>query len=211
MINWIKQLTHSSDFKQKIIKIIRKHQLGENQISSKIWIEHQDLQSERSLIDKVPKINGLFHNILISMLNLKQMRAEKMDIFKNISRCFWFVLVYLFTQHFASYFPATYEVNICFVLTFHSANKEPRRIAGLQTCTHLHDGVHRTRLLAEAAVDALGHVDVVASRPPAAVASSLCFNGDGLETGREPRTPTQILRVFTHRKYWNPNIFTERC
>lgn len=138
------------------------------------------------------------------MLNVKQMWAEKIDIFKHIWRCYWFVLVYLFTQHFASYFPATYEVNICFVLIFHSANKELRWVAGLQTYTHLHDGVHRTRLLAEAAVDALGHVDVVASRPPAAVDSSLCFNGDGLET--EPRTPTQILRVFTRRKYWNPNI-----
>lgn len=47
--------------------------------------------------------------------------------------------------------------------------------------THLYDGVHGTRLLAEATVDAFGHVDVVASRPPAAVGTSLRLNGDGLE------------------------------
>lgn len=48
-------------------------------------------------------------------------------------------------------------------------------------CTHLHDGVDRTRLLTEAAVDAFGHVDVVASRPPAAVGASLRLDGDGLD------------------------------
>lgn len=47
--------------------------------------------------------------------------------------------------------------------------------------THLHNGVNWTRLLAEAAVDAFGHVDVVTSCPPAAVGSSLCLDGDGLQ------------------------------
>lgn len=50
------------------------------------------------------------------------------------------------------------------------------------TLTHLYDGIYRTRLLTEAAVDAFGHVDVVAGRPPAAVSASLCFDGDGLYT-----------------------------
>lgn len=51
--------------------------------------------------------------------------------------------------------------------------------------SHLHNGVHRTRLLAEAAVDAFGHVDVVTGRPPAAVGTSLRLNGDGLRGGVE--------------------------
>lgn len=45
---------------------------------------------------------------------------------------------------------------------------------------YLYNGIHRAGLLTEATVDALGHVDVIASRPPAAISSSLCFNGDGL-------------------------------
>ena len=44
----------------------------------------------------------------------------------------------------------------------------------------LHDCVHRTRLLAVAAVDALGHVNVVSCRPPAAVLSLFGFDGNGL-------------------------------
>lgn len=52
---------------------------------------------------------------------------------------------------------------------------------GSQTCTHLYDGVHRTRLLTEPTVDTLGHVDVVASCPPASIRAGLCFNGDGLQ------------------------------
>lgn len=51
--------------------------------------------------------------------------------------------------------------------------------------SHLHNGVHRTRLLAEAAIDAFGHVDVVTGRPPAAVGTSLRLNGDGLRGGVE--------------------------
>mmetsp|Transcript_39253 Transcript_39253/g.93942 ORF Transcript_39253/g.93942 Transcript_39253/m.93942 type:complete len:241 (+) Transcript_39253:181-903(+) len=44
----------------------------------------------------------------------------------------------------------------------------------------LDDGVHRAGLLAEAAVDALGHVDVVARGAPRAVLTHLRLDGDGL-------------------------------
>jgi hypothetical protein len=44
----------------------------------------------------------------------------------------------------------------------------------------LHDGVHGARLLAEAAVDALGHVNVVAGRAARAVSALFGFDGDGL-------------------------------
>jgi len=44
----------------------------------------------------------------------------------------------------------------------------------------LYDSVHRTGLLTETTVDTFGHVDVIASRPPAAVTSRLRFDGDGL-------------------------------
>src|ERR1700722_4248211 len=40
------------------------------------------------------------------------------------------------------------------------------------------DGVDRAGLLAQAAIDALGHVDVVAGRPPAAVRARLGLDGD---------------------------------
>src|ERR671913_1407018 len=42
------------------------------------------------------------------------------------------------------------------------------------------DGVHRARLLAVAAVDALGHVDVVARGPAAAVGPGLALDHDAL-------------------------------
>lgn len=44
----------------------------------------------------------------------------------------------------------------------------------------LDDGVHGTRLLAEPAVDALGHVDVVPCRAPRSVRPLLCLDRDGL-------------------------------
>src|SRR5208283_1012895 len=56
------------------------------------------------------------------------------------------------------------------------------RVLGVRT---LDDGVHRAGLLAEAAVDAFDHVDVVAGRPPAAVLARLCLDGDRL--GRADR------------------------
>ena len=44
----------------------------------------------------------------------------------------------------------------------------------------LHDSIDRARLLAEAAVDALSHVDVIASCAAAAVLPLLSLNRDGL-------------------------------
>ena len=51
------------------------------------------------------------------------------------------------------------------------------RVLGIGT---LDDGVNGARLLTEAAVDALGHVDVVARRATAAVRPLLSLDGDGL-------------------------------
>lgn len=46
--------------------------------------------------------------------------------------------------------------------------------------THLHDGINRAGLLTETAVDTLGHVDVIACGPAAAIGSWLSLDGDGL-------------------------------
>ena len=43
-----------------------------------------------------------------------------------------------------------------------------------------HDGVHGTSLLTESTVDALGHVNVVPSCPPATISSFFSFYGDRL-------------------------------
>lgn len=51
------------------------------------------------------------------------------------------------------------------------------RVLGIRA---LDDGVHGAGFLAEAAVDALGHVDVVAGGSAGAVGSLLGLNGDGL-------------------------------
>lgn len=50
------------------------------------------------------------------------------------------------------------------------------------TCFYLNNGINRTGFLAEAAVDAFGHVDVIACGPPAAIGSSLSFNSDSLRS-----------------------------
>jgi hypothetical protein len=50
----------------------------------------------------------------------------------------------------------------------------------------LHDCVHGARLLAEAAVDALRHVNVVARRASAAVLALLCLNCNGLRGAHLP-------------------------
>lgn len=54
------------------------------------------------------------------------------------------------------------------------------RLGGILGVRALHNGVHGTRLLAEAAVDALGHVDIVSCRPARSILTLLGFNGDGL-------------------------------
>ena len=42
------------------------------------------------------------------------------------------------------------------------------------------NSIDRTAFLAETTVDALGHVNIISSRPAAAILSLLCFNGNGL-------------------------------
>ena len=57
--------------------------------------------------------------------------------------------------------------------------------------TNLYDSVDGTCLLAEAAVYALGHVDVVTCRPPTSVFTRLSFDRDRLAT-------TQTITVRRH-------------
>lgn len=54
------------------------------------------------------------------------------------------------------------------------------RLGGVLGIRALDNGVYGARLLAEAAVDALGHVDVVAGCAAGAVGALLGFDGDGL-------------------------------
>jgi hypothetical protein len=44
----------------------------------------------------------------------------------------------------------------------------------------LNDGIHRATLLAVAAVDALGHINIVTGRPAASVLALFGLNGDSL-------------------------------
>lgn len=54
------------------------------------------------------------------------------------------------------------------------------RLGGVLGVGRLDNGVDGARLLAEAAVDALGHVDVVAGRPAGPVGALLGLDRDGL-------------------------------
>mmetsp|Transcript_35132 Transcript_35132/g.56716 ORF Transcript_35132/g.56716 Transcript_35132/m.56716 type:complete len:233 (-) Transcript_35132:122-820(-) len=54
------------------------------------------------------------------------------------------------------------------------------RLCGVLKVGSLHDRIDRARLLAEAAEDALSHIDIVACCTAAAVCARLCLNGDGL-------------------------------
>lgn len=54
------------------------------------------------------------------------------------------------------------------------------RLGGVLEIRAFHDGVNRTGLLTKTAIDAFGHVDVVASRPSAAVRSLFGLDRDGL-------------------------------
>jgi hypothetical protein len=54
------------------------------------------------------------------------------------------------------------------------------RLHGVLGIWALDNGVHRARLLAEAAVNALGHVDVVAGRAAGAVGALFGLDGNGL-------------------------------
>lgn len=44
----------------------------------------------------------------------------------------------------------------------------------------LHNGIHWTRLLTEATINAFGHVDVVSGSASASISSCFSLNGDGL-------------------------------
>ena len=74
---------------------------------------------------------------------------------------------------------------------------------------HLDDGIHGAGLLAEAAVDALGHVDVIARGPAAAVGPRLGLDGDGLGRGWVQGTVTGRPRWPQHRvhpRYCSPPL-----
>lgn len=60
---------------------------------------------------------------------------------------------------------------------------------------HLHDGIHGAGLLAEAAVDALGHVDVVTRGAAAAVGAGLSLDGDRLPRGHRHSPPGDTVRA----------------
>ena len=71
---------------------------------------------------------------------------------------------------------------------------------------HLDDGVHGAGLLTEAAVDALGHVDVVAGGSPAAVGAWLSLNGDGLVTQTAGQGSTQQHQYKAHLQGQGPDL-----
>ena len=50
------------------------------------------------------------------------------------------------------------------------------------TSAHLHNGIHRTGLLAEPTVNTLGHINVVACCPATAIITCFCLNGYCLHT-----------------------------
>jgi len=54
------------------------------------------------------------------------------------------------------------------------------RLGGELKVGPLDDGVHRARLLTEAAIDALGHVDVITRCTSRTVGAFLCLDGDSL-------------------------------
>lgn len=63
---------------------------------------------------------------------------------------------------------------------------------------HLHNGVDRTGLLAEAAVDALGHVDVVTGGPATTISTRLCLDGDSLAQTQGAAESTVATLHITH-------------
>ena len=68
----------------------------------------------------------------------------------------------------------------------------------------LHNRVHGARLLAQAAVDALRHVNVVAGRAPTAVLALLRLNRDRLSRANLP--PNQLLCNQYHCELYPPNV-----
>ena len=67
--------------------------------------------------------------------------------------------------------------------------KGPQTPAAHGRRAYLYDGVDGTRLLTKAAVDALGHVDVVARRATAPVRSLLRLYRDRLQQPLHPVNP----------------------
>lgn len=53
-------------------------------------------------------------------------------------------------------------------------------MGGVKEVLTLYDGINWTALLAETAIDALRHVNVISSRPSASVLTLLGLDGDGL-------------------------------
>lgn len=62
---------------------------------------------------------------------------------------------------------------------------------------YLNNSVDRTGFLAEATVDALGHIDVIASGSPAAISSRLSLNSNGLQSPQEQKRETEYFIVNT--------------
>lgn len=60
----------------------------------------------------------------------------------------------------------------------------PLKCKGWSYC-YLNNGINRTGLLAEAAVDTFRHINVITCGSPAAIGSSLSFNSDGLHSTQE--------------------------
>lgn len=73
---------------------------------------------------------------------------------------------------------------------------------------YLHNSINRAGLLAEATVDTLGHVDVVASGPSAAVCTSLSLNGNGLGQTRGQQREDRMSRPREINKCQCPNTNT---
>lgn len=54
------------------------------------------------------------------------------------------------------------------------------RFSGKLEIRTFHDGIDRTRLLTEPAIDALGHVYIIPGRPPRTIGAFLSFNSNSL-------------------------------
>ena len=74
--------------------------------------------------------------------------------------------------------------------------------------TDLYDGVDGARFLTEAAVDALGHVDVVASGSPTSVSASLRLDRDRLQH-TESRSVTLHRFKTSHKHLRRTNGFAQ--
>lgn len=77
---------------------------------------------------------------------------------------------------------------------------------------YLHNGINRAGLLAEATVDALGHINVIACSSPAAVSASLSLDGDGLSTTRDGKKTQNRGEVsHSYHKHADTHGQLQRC